>query len=64
MGKIARKSIKKVTVSEMITTLTKSLAFQVNMILWEDREKKASCVGENKVIYINRMSFDQKDLIE
>ncbi len=30
--------IKKISVVEMLTELTRSLAFQVQMIMWEDRK--------------------------
>ncbi|MCR5323681.1 MAG: hypothetical protein K6E85_10485 [Lachnospiraceae bacterium] len=42
MRTTAVKTKKKASVSEIMETLAKSLAFQVTMIMWEDRERRIS----------------------
>ncbi len=41
------KNTKKVSVAEILTTLTRSLAFQVDMIMWEDRKRVISDGRDN-----------------
>ena len=39
---MTEKNTKRASIAEMLTTLTRSLAFQVDMIMWEDRERRIS----------------------
>ena len=51
----AKKSIKNASVSEVLSELTRSLAFQVAMIMWEDRERTAAAGRKNDIYSINRL---------
>ena len=41
------KNTKKASIAEILTTLTRSLAFQVDMIMWEDRKRGITDDQEN-----------------
>ena len=42
---MTEKNTKKASIAEILTTLTKSLAFQVDMIMWEDRKR---CISDGQ----------------
>ncbi len=44
---MTEKNTKKASIAEILTTLTRSLAFQVDMIMWEDRKRGISNGQEN-----------------
>ncbi len=55
MRTIAMQTPRKISLAEMLTELTRSLAFQVDMIMWEDRKSEEAQsqsvptkIGKNK----------------
>ncbi len=50
---MTEKNTKRASIAEILTTLTRSLAFQVDMIMWEDR--KRGITDDQKNVRLNGM---------